>query len=678
MPILLLVAWTASARQPAKHSNQDPGRVTARRLNRYEYNNTIRDLLAIDFKPAADFPADDSGYGFDNIGDVLSLSPVLMEKYLAAAEKIARIAIVPAPLPKPTSERHGGADNRPGPKRNVLTVAHRFPVEGDYDFVISVNGRPDPVQLRFSIDGQTLPRAKVEAAVEDRRSAQVHAHVTMGEHILAAEPIPDGPHAPDAEFESGKSARPQAEPSEGSIEIRGPYQPIQPPPSESYQRVFVCAKPGVKTLECARADLANLARRAYRRPVTNQEVDGLTRFVKMARQQGDSFEQGMQVAVAAILVSPHFLFRIERDRNPTNPEAAHDLSDFELATRLSYFLWSSMPDDELLHLAAKKKLRIPTILQAQIHRMLADRKAKALVENFGGQWLQLRNLDSVKPDPDRFPMFTEALRRDMQRETQLFFESILREDRSILEFLDADYTFLNGRLAAFYGIPRVGGSDFQRVQLSPEYHRGGVLTQAAILTVSSYPNRTSPVIRGKWILENFLNAAPPPPPPNVPNLDEKAIGSTGSLRQQLERHRTNPVCNGCHARMDPLGFGLENYDATGRWRTEDGKFPIDADGRLPDGRTFDGPEGLKDILLGDKHAFTQCLAEKLLTYALGRGLEDYDRPAVQSIVDRTADAGYKFSAMVQAIVLSSPFEQRRGEPDVAQALVPKPRETAHP
>ncbi len=671
--IFALAAIPASAHPPSKHPAEDPGRVTARRLNRYEYNNTIRDLLAVDFEPAADFPADDSGYGFDNIGDVLSLSPVLMEKYLAAAEKIARAAIVPVAIPKPTAQRHTGADNIPGRVRNVLTVAHRFPVEGDYEFLINLNGRPDPAHLLLAVDGRALPEVQVVSAVEDRRSAQLRAHVPMGEHILAARPIPDGPHAPDSDFESGKSARPESEPSIGAIEIRGPYNPVTPPPSESYRRIFTCSRPGERTIECARADLANLASRAYRRPVTRQEVDGLVRFVEMALRQGDGFEQGIQVAVEAILVSPHFLFRIERDRDPTDAQAAHQLTDFELATRLSYFLWSSMPDQQLFHLAAKKKLHNPKTLEAQVRRMLADPKSKALVENFGGQWLQLRNLDTAKPDPDRFPLFTPALRRDMKRETELFFESIIHQDRSILDFLDADYTFLNGRLAAFYGIPRVGGSDFQRVDLSPEYHRGGVLTQASVLTVSSYPNRTSPVIRGKWILENLLNTPPPPPPPNVPNLDEKAIGSSASLREQLEQHRANPACRGCHARMDPLGFSLENYDAIGRWRTEDGKFPIDADGRLPNGRTFDGALGLKEILLADKPAFTRCLAEKLLTYALGRGLEDYDRTAVQSIVDRTVAAGYKFSALILQIVQSVPFRERRGEPDAARVLVSSQR-----
>ena len=475
-------------------------------------------------------------------------------------------------------------------------------------------------------------------------------HVSAGQHTLDAGLIPDGPRAPDPDFESGKSDKPLRDPMIGNVEIRGPYHPVTPPPSESYRRVFTCTDPaGPQSLLCARADLANLARRAYRRPVTSAEVDSLVGFVQMALDQGDSFDHGMQVALTAILVSPHFLFRIERDPEPANP-SAHDIGQFELATRLSYFLWSSMPDEELFQLAARQDLRKPQILDAQVRRMLADPKSKALVDNFGGQWLQLRNLDRIQPDPERFPNFNDDLRRDMKRETELFFQSIIREDRSILDFIDAGYTFVNARLAKFYGLPEVDSNQFQRVQLPADSHRGGVITQAAILTASSFPNRTSPVLRGKWILENILNAPPPPPPPDVPNLDEKAVGSSASLRQQLEAHRTNPVCNACHASMDPLGFGLENFDAIGRWRTKDGNFPVDATGKLPNGKTFDGPEGLKQILLSDKSVFAQCLAEKLLTYALGRGLEDYDQPAIQSIVTQTAASGYKFSALVEAIV----------------------------
>ena len=355
VPILAVVALSALAASPPKPVSHDPGRVTARRLNRYEYNHTVRDLLAIDFQPAAEFPADDFGYGFDNIGDVLSLSPVLMEKYLAAAERIAKIAILPTPLPKPTTRRYGGADNIPAPRRGILTVRRRFPVEGDYDFVVGLYGRPDPAHLRLTLDRQPLAEATIESAVEDQRTTVLHAHVTMGEHVLRAEPIPDGPHAPDLEFETGKKPKPRSEPGVGFIEVRGPYHPEQPPPSEGYRRIFSCTKPAAQSLECARADLANLARRAYRRPVSRAEVDGLVRFVETARQQGDSFEQGMQTAVTAILVSPHFLFRLERDPHPEDPRGSHRLNDFELATRLSYFLWSSMPDDELFRLAAARR-----------------------------------------------------------------------------------------------------------------------------------------------------------------------------------------------------------------------------------------------------------------------------------------------------------------------------------
>ena len=626
-----------------------PAHVTARRLNRAEYNNTVRDLLAIDFQPAADFPADDSGYGFDNIGDVLSLSPVLMEKYLAAAEKIANAAIFPPPLPQATMVRHGRGETRGSLKAPGLIVSHRFPVEGDYTFVATLVSRPDPVRLSLTLDGQTYPSADVVDAADHWRTAEVHAHVSAGEHTLDAELIPDGPPAPDPDFESGKSKKPLRPTMVGNIEVRGPYNPVAPLTSESYRRVFICKDPaGPQSLPCARIDLENLARRAYRRPVTSADVDPLVHFVQMAREQGDSFEEGMQVAVTAILVSPHFLFRIE--------PSAQDISQFELATRLSYFLWSSMPDEELFQLAETDDLRKPPILQAQIRRMLADPKSKALVDNFGGQWLQLRALDRSQPDPDRFPKFTDSLRYDMKRETELFFQSIIREDRSILDFIDAPYTFVNARLAKFYDLPEVDSNQFQRVPLAPDSHRGGILTEAAILTASSFPTRTSPVLRGKWILENILNAPPPPPPPDVPNLDEKAIGSSASLRQQLEAHRANPACNACHASMDPLGFGLENYDAIGRWRTHDGESLIDATGRLPNGKTFDGPDGLKQILLSGKAAFTQCLAEKLLTYALGRGLEDYDQPAIQSIVTQTAASGYRFSALIEAIISSQPFQ----------------------
>jgi len=553
--ILLALALTLGA-QPAA-----PPDTTARRLNRYEYSATVRDLLATPFEAAADFPVDDSGYGFDNIASVLSVSPALMEKYLAAAEKIARAAVVPPTPPQPSVQRYAARE-----------FGLKVDFEGDYDILIAVHGSGDPPQATLLIDG--VPA--------ETSSLQFRLHLGRGNPYLSVELLPD---IAALSF----------------VEIRGPYNAVPPPLPESYRRVFRCGHaPGHHTLACARANLADLARRAYRRPIADNEVDGLLRFVNNAQQHGDSIDSGMQLALQAILVSPRFLFRIE--------PAGH-LDDFQFAARLSYFIWSSMPDDELFQLALAHRLRDPEVLHAQIHRMLLDPKSRALVENFAGQWLQIRNLDSIQPDPAKFPQFDAALRRDMQLETQLFFRSIIRDDRPIADFLGANYTFLNQRLALFYGIPGVEGRHFRRVELPPDSHRGGILTQASVLTVSSYPGRTSPVLRGKWILQNLLDSPPPAPPPNVPNLDEKAIGTTMSMRQQLEQHRASPACRGCHARMDPLGFDLENYDAIGQWRTKDGSFPVDSG---------DGPEALEQHLLSDQNRFARCLGSKLATYALGR------------------------------------------------------------
>jgi hypothetical protein len=443
-----------------------------------------------------------------------------------------------------------------------------------------------------------------------------------------------------------------------SIEIGGPYGQAKGPSIESLKRIYTCGHlNGHHSSQCARKIVANLARRAFRRPVTPQEVDRLVSFITLARKHRDSFEEGLCQSLQAMLVSPNFLFRIEE-----GGEVSQAISDHELASRLSYFLWSSMPDDELMQLADKQMLHRADVLEAQVRRMLKDPKSRALVENFGGQWLELRKLESVKPDRQRFPVFDEYLRMSMRRETELFFENVIRQDRSILDFIDADYTFLNERLAQLYKLPNVKGPEFRKVSLSGDTERGGVLTQAAILTVSSYATRTSPVLRGKWILEKILNAPPPPPLPDVPNLDESKIGSAASLRQQLEAHRQNATCASCHARMDPLGFGLENFDAIGAWRTQDGKFPIDASGVLPDGRTFKGPVELKTILKADRNAFAEGLTEKLMIYALGRGLESSDKPAVKQIVSDLAADDYRFSKLVIEIARSIPFQRRRGVP----------------
>jgi hypothetical protein len=444
------------------------------------------------------------------------------------------------------------------------------------------------------------------------------------------------------------------------LDIVGPYEYRKGPSPESRRKIYTCGHlNGAHQPACERKILSSLARRAYRRAVSAQEVDRLVAIADSSQKRGGSFEDGISLAIEAVLVSPDFLFRMEAGDSHA-AEAPQPVSQYELASRLSYFLWSSMPDEELLGCAEHGTLRKPEVLEAQVRRMLSERRSRALAENFAGEWLEIRRLESVQPDRDRYPDFDDYLRQSMRRETELFFQNMIQEDRGILDLIDGQYTFVNERLARHYGIRGVTGTGFRKVDLTGT-RRSGILTQAGILTVSSYATRTSPVLRGKWILENFLNAPPPPPPANVPSLDEDAVGSSASLRHQLEEHRKNAVCASCHARMDPLGFALENYDAVGAWRKQDGKFPIDPTGSLPDGRTFQGAEGLKAILKEDRDAFAKCLTEKLLMYALGRGLERYDQPAVKQIVSRGAAHHYRFSSFILGIVNSIPFQMRSGE-----------------
>ncbi len=719
-----VIAWIEAEFERADRlAKPDPGRVTARRLNRAEYNNTVRDLLGVDFNPADDFPQDDSGYGFDNIGDVLSLSPVLMEKYLTAAEKIARTAVFGPELMKPSQvERRGpGAKITPSMTPlteydtlgislpNALHITHRFPVEAEYTFRMYLNGqRPagsDAVKFALWVDGKQAQVLELDpegrASFNENRqdfdsfTLDFRAKVSAGEHWIAGsvlnlyDGLPPGYNGPNpakkpqppppvfkprpdlpAEvnerrkkaFEDRLKDKPPVNVVRiGRVDVGGPYNQAKGPSAESVKKVFVCGQPGTKVSSvCERKIVADLARRAYRRPVTPEEISKLTGLIAMAQRQGDSFEEGLVQAIQGMLVSPHFLFRIEQDRKAA-AEGFHQINPYEMASRLSYFLWASMPDEELFQLAGQGSLNKPEVLTRQVQRMLKSEKAKALVENFGGQWLELRKLESVKPDRQKFADFDDYLNRSMREETELFFTSIIREDRSILDFIDANYTFLNERLANFYKIPGVTGPEFRKVTLAPETQRGGILTQASVLTVSSYATRTSPVLRGKWILENILNAPPPPAPPGVPNLDEAKIGSSESLRQQLEQHRANPTCAACHSRMDPLGFGLENFNAIGAWRTKDGNFPVDSAGTLPDGRTFNGPQQLKAIVKADSLAFAECLTEKLMTYALGRGLERYDKPTVKRIAKQVAAKEYRFSTLALEIASSLPFQNRRGE-----------------
>jgi len=702
----------------------DPGRVTARRLNRAEYNNTVRDLLGVNFRPADDFPQDDSGYGFDNIGDVLSVSPVLMEKYLASAEKIARTAIFGAEQLKPSLTRLrpplGRISSSTKPLLdydttglslpNAIHATYRFPADAEYNLRIFLGGvRPagsEPLQLALWIDGQQVKTAGFDpegiASFSDDRqdfggmTQDFRIRVSAGDHWIAVSmprmyeglpasyegPAPSKrPTPPPPVFKPPRANIPPERLAEikkrfeerlaqkvpvneariTGIDVGGPYDQAKGPPTEGLKKIYLCGHlDGNHQTGCDHKIVSSLARRAYRRPVTPEEVEKLTGLISMALAKGDSFEEGIVQAIQAMLVSPHFLFRIEQDRRLARAEGIYQIGQHELASRLSYFLWSSMPDEELLRLADERALRKPDVLAAQVRRMLKSEKSRALVENFGGQWLELRKLESAKPDRERFPEFEEYLRMSMRRETELFFEHIARQDRSVVDFIDADYTFLNERLARFYKIPNVTGPEFRKVALAGNAQRGGVLTQASVLTVSSYATRTSPVLRGKWILENILNAPPPPPPPDVPNLDEAKIGSSMSLRQQLEEHRKNATCAACHSRMDPLGFGLENFNAIGQWRAQDGKFPVDSSGALPDGRSFKGPQELKVILKSDRDMFTQGLTEKLLTYALGRGPERYDRPVVKKIAARVAVNDYRFSSLALEIVNSLPFQYRRG------------------
>lgn len=648
----------------------DPGRVTARRLNRAEYRNTIRDLLAVDFDPSGDFPSDGVGHGFDNIGDVLSVSPVHLERYLSAAEGIAAQAIA-APVPSPSERWQGGRYLDPEIDAEVefraldkseppLHTPFNVSLAGTFRFRVQMYGEsPDgtPPEVAFLADWRGVGQQKVELSKGKVREYEVTLTLPKGEHRLALKLL-----NPDAGNGKRRSVH------VGYFNLTGPAD-MRP---ESHKRLLG-DDPAPLTAERARAAVARFARRAYRRPVSAAEADALFRFAQDARADGESWEAAVRHSVAAALVSPKFLFRLEPDPQPNNPEP-HPIGPFALASRLSYFLWASTPDEELLRLAEEGRLERE--LEPQVRRMLRDPKSEALVERFAMQWLQLDRVASLQPDLKTFPQFNENLKRCMIRETKLFLAEIIREDRRVTDLIDADFTYANNVMSWHYGLkdtagnhwsqrePHVPGGkeftdEFVRVKLLPSTNRGGLLTHASVLLATSNPTRTSPVKRGRWVLEQILGTPPPPAPPDVPELaDQKQL--TGTLRQRMEQHRANPSCAGCHARMDPIGFAFENFDATGRYRWEDEKKPIDASGTLPGGKKFDGPGGLKRILLESKDGIARNLAEKVLTYALGRGLEHYDRRAVAGIVDATRAADYRISALIVGTVKSDPFRLRRG------------------
>jgi Protein of unknown function (DUF1592)/Protein of unknown function (DUF1588)/Protein of unknown function (DUF1587)/Protein of unknown function (DUF1585)/Protein of unknown function (DUF1595)/Ca-dependent carbohydrate-binding module xylan-binding/Planctomycete cytochrome C len=657
----------------ADSGKRDPGRVTIRRLNRAEYNNTIRDLVGVDFNPAEDFPSDDIGHGFDNIGDVLSLSPVLMERYLAAAESIVQRCFLANPPKPPVRHQQarylepGGTyprGFRPLAAKGMLHTPHKLGLDGEYVFSTRVYAKQvgdEPVKVALVIDGKEIKQFEVKAA-EEKAAEKHEIKVTLppGDHRIGISLL--------NEFKNDKNEKRTV--FVEYLELTGPLD-TRPP----FQRRLMALAADKPKPERTRAMLAWFAARAYRRPATEPEIQRLVKLVEAVEARGDKWEAGLELAMQAVLVSPKFLFRVELDDRPDHAEP-HPIDEYQLASRLSYFLWSSMPDEELFNLAAKKQLTAH--LDVQVQRMLKDPKARALTDNFAMQWLQLRRLQAFSPDTRLFPAFNEQLRAAMFKETELFFNAIVTEDRSILDLIDADFTYLNEPLARHYGIVdsngnRAGqkpvrpggqpirGREFVRVALQGG-ERGGILTQASVLTVTSNPTRTSPVKRGRWVLEQLLGTPPPPPPPNVPELTETDTAlASGSLRQRMEQHRANASCANCHARMDPLGFAFENFNAIGAFRAKDGEFPIDASGVLPDGQSFNGPGELKAILKAKKDLFSLCLTEKLLVYALGRGVEYYDKPALDKIVAALAKHDYKFSVLVAEIAKSDPFRLRRGK-----------------
>lgn len=648
------------------NGKRDPGRVTMRRLNRAEYNNTIRDLLEVDFKPADDFPLDDVGYGFDNIGDVLTVPPLLLEKYLNAAQLIADKGMMPKLNPyAPTVRRYQGRELQPrsvgtligkGNQTKLLSnnsevnTTFDFPREGRYAFRLRAYGQQagkEPPKLDLKIDGKvvkTFSVVPVETDSDSRRSFEFITKVPAGPHKVSLA------YTNDYFDEATKQDRNVA--IQG-MSIEGPLD--APKVTVKHPVLHVTPDDKLKPRDAARQNLTRLVERAFRRPVKTEEVEKYVKLFDTAQKRGDNFTEAMKLPLQAILVSPHFLFRVEHDGE--TKESVRKLTEYELASRLSYFLWSSMPDEVLYESAKQGKLSDPEVLGAHTRRMLKDPKAIALVENFAGQWLQLRNLKVSTPDPKRFPTFDDGLRAAMLKETELFFQEMLTKDHPLTTFLDADFTFLNERLANHYGITTVKGTNFQRTSLAGTQRRG-ILTQASILTLTSNPTRTSPVKRGKWVLETILGTPPPPPLPDVGELKE-GEELKGSLRQRMEQHRANPNCATCHNRMDPIGFGFENFDAVGKWRTTDGTFPIEPGGTLPSGQSFQSALELVKILKQRDEDFRRCLTEKMLTYAIGRGLESSDRQYVADIAKACLTRGDTLTALIQTIVTSEPFTQRR-------------------
>ena len=677
----------------AAATRPNPGRPLLHRMNRTEYRNAVRDLLALDADVSA-LPADDSTYGFDNIADALGMSPLLLESYVTTARKIARLAVGSPAIPPATTTYNTRLDltqsyhlrELPLGTRGGIRVDEYVPVDADYEISVklrrgaggSIRGIGEEHLLELTLDGERIGLFAIGGPDAYRPVTGGGLGVTKAfwadEHMRVRLPIPAGRRTVVAAF-VGKPAAllEQARqpflrsyvaansrsglPEVDKLLLAGPFEAARPDDSASRKNIFSCRPASGDGSACASAIFERLGRLAYRRPLEAPELDTLLGFYTEGRRDG-GFEAGIELALRYLLASPQFIFRLETEPPNLAAGEVYPLADLDLAARLSFFLWSSIPDDTLLTAAERGELRDPDGLEQQVRRMLADPRAGALVENFAGQWLYLRNLTNTTPDPPTFPDFDDNLRRSMRRETELFVESIMREDRSVLDLLTADYTFVNERLARHYEMPGIYGDRFRRVGVTDEARRG-LLGHASVLTVTSYATRTSPVLRGKWILENLLGAPPPPPPPDVPDLEDTGSAAGLSIRERLEQHRANPACAVCHARMDPYGFGLENFDAVGRWRLRgaDGA-AIDASDTLPDGTAFNGPSELRAAIMRRPEQFVTTLTRKMLTYAVGRGLEYTDAPVVRGIVHRAADEGYRFSSLIMGIVTSDPFRMK--------------------
>ncbi|MGA2879550.1 MAG: DUF1592 domain-containing protein [Bryobacteraceae bacterium] len=692
-----LASFLETSLDRAAAAKPNPGHASMHRLNRSEYANAIRDLLALDVDATALLPPDDESSGFDNIADVLRMSPSLMERYLSASWNISRetvgnMNIAPETATyrvRPDLSQDQHIEGLPLGTRGGILVHHYFPLDAEYVIKLRLwrntfdlmRGMEDTHQIEISVDGNQV-RLVTAGGHEEflRMTANPGTFgAELDKQLTVRLPLKAGPHVITASTilrshaEKDDLIKPflrttidgldiMGDPSVDRLTVEGPLHPTSSGQTPSRAKIFVCTPQNEKEeLPCARKIIAALVRRAYRRPIQDADLETPLSFYQRRRNGNGSFDAGIESALQFVLASPEFLFRFEPDPNGLPVDSAYQVSDIALASRLSFFLWSAPPDDELLKVASEGKLRQHAVLQQQVIRMLADPRADALVDNFAEQWLFLRNLKNSSPDPQIFPDFDDNLRQAMREETKLFFQSIVREDRSVMDLLNADYTFVNERLARHYGIPNVYGSQFRRVALTsvPDSDaRRGLLGQGSILTVTSYPNRTSPVQRGKWILTNLLGIPPTPPPPNVPALKENGDGKPLSLRERMEQHRADPVCAGCHRVMDPIGFSLENFDAVGQWRTKDDGSTIDPSGMLYNGAKVDGPVALRKMLASQPDVFAGVMAEKLLTYALGRGVQYYDMPAVRKIVQQAGSNDLRFSSLVLATVESVPFEMK--------------------